>query len=74
MKQIKEVKKAKEGTSGRRPETIPKAAERLNVSPFVLREAVKSGLVRGFQLGPRCWRVLPDDVDRLLAGGKPDPA
>jgi hypothetical protein len=57
----------------RRPLTIAETSERLRVSPYVTRKAIKDGILDAITLGPRTVRVLPESVERLLAGEKPDP-
>jgi excisionase family DNA binding protein len=54
--------------------TVGQAAKQLGVSKFIARQAIKQGLLDAITFGPRTVRVLPESVDRVRAGNKPDPA
>lgn len=48
--------------------TIEQVAEELNVSPVQVRSLVKSGELRGIQVGGRgVWRIGANDVEDYIA-------
>lgn len=50
--------------------TIHDVAERLNVSERTVRAWVAAGRLAVVRLGPRCVRIEPDEVERLVMEGR----
>ena len=46
--------------------TLQQVADRLNVSIRYVRSLRQSGALRVIRLSPRCLRVRPEDLDRLV--------
>jgi len=51
----------------RPPYRVEEAAERLNVTPYQVRQAVQRGELDGFRIG-RTVLIRPKSLDRLLRG------
>lgn len=50
--------------------TIPDVAARLNVSERTVRAWVAAGRLAVVRLGPRCVRIEPGEVERLVVEGR----
>lgn len=46
--------------------TIPDVAARLNVSERTVRAWIAAGRLAVVRLGPRCVRIEPDEVERMV--------
>lgn len=57
--------------TGRRFESIPKAADHFDVDPKTIRRWIDEGLITGFRLGPRLIRVDLNELEALLTPIQP---
>jgi excisionase family DNA binding protein len=57
-----------EGPAGRRFLTVEQTAEELNVSETQIRAMLRSGELRGIQIGGRgLWRIGRSDIEEFIA-------
>jgi excisionase family DNA binding protein len=62
------MKATADKTSARRFLTIEQVADELNVGEPLVRATLKTGELRGIQVGPRgAWRVGVNDVEDFIA-------
>lgn len=54
---------------------VEEAAERLRASPYTIRKWLRSGRMKGVQIGGRKlgWRIPVEEVTRLLREGRRQP-
>jgi len=60
-------------TEGEPPKKVREAAEKLNVSPYTIRDWIAKRKLGFIRLGPRAIRIPASEIQRLLETGMTPP-